>query len=138
MVELPPGLVHPRSIAGGHTHRPDPVGKMAIVVDAGPPLRPSVHRVLARISFQAATPQGLADLVCRTHRQIRGPRKSTTAIARIVAESGLVTNTEASPWLICIALRKCVSASGPRIAPTTAGPTGMSNRRIRYPTIPIR
>src|SRR5688500_8209077 len=52
------------------------------------------------------------------------------------AEMGWVRNTEGSPWLMESARRNCVSASGPRIRPITAGPTGMSQRRMANPSRP--
>ena len=57
-------------------------------------------------------------------------------MARKAAEIGCVTNTLASPWLIESARRNRVSASGPRISPIAAGPTGMSQLVVGHSIIP--
>ena len=53
-------------------------------------------------------------------------RAAAAAIASKAADSGALTNTPKSPWLIASARRICCSANGPRIRPITVGATGKS------------
>src|SRR5262245_3873712 len=69
-------------------------------------------------------------------RTSQGAISSSAVMARSVAEIGWVTNTETAPWLMESARRNGVSASGARIRPITAGPTGMSQRRMAKPSSP--
>src|SRR5262245_4820844 len=69
-------------------------------------------------------------------RASQGTMISSAVSASSEAEIGWVMNTVASPWLMDSARRNWVSASGPRIRPITAGPTGMSQRRMAKPSRP--
>ena len=69
-------------------------------------------------------------------RTSQGTMMSSAVSASSEAEIGCVKNTDASPWLMESARRNWVSASGPRIRPITAGPTGKSQRRMAKPSRP--
>ena len=53
-----------------------------------------------------------------------------------VAEIGRVTNTIHDPSAAASARLRCCSAIGPRIAPITAGASGICQHRIKYPAPP--
>ena len=57
-----------------------------------------------------------------------GPSTAAAASASSAAESGCVTNTLMSPWLMARARRSCCSAKGPRMRPMIAGATGKPKR----------
>src|SRR6185436_5448717 len=69
-------------------------------------------------------------------RRSQGMKMRRQVSASSVAEIGWVKNTLTSPALIESARRNWVSASGPRMRPITAGPTGMSQRRMAKPRSP--
>jgi len=71
-------------------------------------------------------PQSSLARNCPKPRSTKGATSARAAIASSVAESGLCTSTRGSPMLIDKARRSWLSATGPRIRPTTTGAIGKS------------